>query len=263
MGAGMRLKGKNAVVTGGGSGIGRAIAERLGEEGANVAIAEINPATGEQTVRSLVEGGVRAINIPTDVSRADDVKRLVEQVSATFGKLDIFINNAGINFVKPMVETTPEDWERVIGTDLRGTFFGCKYAIEQFLRQGSEGCLVNISSVHSVATIAEMAPYAAAKGGVSQLTKSLAIEFGLRGIRINAVCPGATATQMWEDLKTSQEGERIVQYWRRNIAVAREARPREIANCVVWLCTEEASYITGGNFMVDGGMTAMLAHRAE
>jgi NAD(P)-dependent dehydrogenase (short-subunit alcohol dehydrogenase family) len=256
----MRLKGKNAVVTGAGSGIGRAIAERLGEEGANVAIAEINRATGEQAVRTLIDRGVRAVNIPTDVSNADDLKRLVEQVSTTFGTLDIFINNAGINFVKPMVDTTLEDWERVIGTDLRGTFFGCKYAIEQFLRQKSEGCVVNISSVHSVATIAQTSPYAAAKGGVSQLTKSLAIEFGLHGIRINAVCPGATATQMWEDLKTSQQGERIVQYWRRNIATAKEAQPREIANCVVWLCTEEASYITGANLMVDAGMTAMLAH---
>src|ERR1700730_3900365 len=226
----MRLTGKNAVVTGGGSGIGKPIAERLGEEGAAVAVAEINPATGEQTVLELGERGIRALNIPTDVSRPGDLKRLVDQVSSTLGRLDIFINNAGINFVKPMVETSVEDWERVIGTDLRGTFFGCKYAIEQFLRQGTEGCVVNISSVHSVATIAETAPYAAAKGGVSQLTKSLAIEFGLRGIRVNAVCPGATATQMWEDLKSSPEGERVVQHWRRNIAIAREARPREIAN---------------------------------
>src|SRR5258708_9048665 len=148
-----------------------------------------------------------------------------------------------------MGERRVEDWESVSGRGLCGTFFGWTYGIEEFLRQGAEGCIVNISSVHSVATIAEMAPYAAAKGGVSQLTKSLAIEFGLRGIRINAVCPGATATQIWEDLQTFQECERIVQYWRSNIAIAREARPREVANCVVWLCTDEASYITGANFM--------------
>jgi NAD(P)-dependent dehydrogenase (short-subunit alcohol dehydrogenase family) len=257
----MRLTGKNAVVTGGGSGIGRAIAERLGEEGAAVVIAEIDPTTGDQTARSLSERGVHAMSIPTDVSRPEELKRLVEQASSTLGTLDIFINNAGINFLKPMVETSVEDWERVIGTDLRGTFFGCKYAIEQFLRQRSAGCVINISSVHSVATIPETAPYAAAKGGVSQLTKSLAIEFGLRGIRVNAVCPGATATRIWEELTSSADGERIVQHWRRNIAIGREARPREIANAVVWLCTEEASYITGANFIVDGGMTAMLAHR--
>lgn len=256
----MRLVGKNAVVTGAGSGIGRAIAKRLGEEGATVIIAEINLKSGNETARSLQDLGIRSTCVHTDVSRPTDLEHLVAQVVSSFGQLDIFINNAGINFLKPMVETTLEDWERVIGTDLRGTFFGCKYAIEQFLRQGTGGCVVNISSVHSVATTAGTSPYAAAKGGVSQLTKSLAIEFGSRGIRVNAVCPGAIATQMWEDATKSADGPRIVEYWKQNIAMHRIAEPREIANFVTWLCTDEASYITGSNLIVDGGMTAMLTN---
>jgi NAD(P)-dependent dehydrogenase (short-subunit alcohol dehydrogenase family) len=256
----MKLAGKNAVVTGAGSGIGRAIAERLGEEGAAVTIAEINATSGADAVRCLEKRGVRATYIRTDVSRPADLESLVAQVAKSFGNLDIFINNAGINFMKPMVETSVEDWERVIGTDLRGTFFGCKYAIEQFMRQGTGGCIVNISSVHSVATTAGTSPYAAAKAGVSQLTKSLAIEFGLRGIRVNAVCPGATATQIWEEATNSADGPRIVEYWKQNIAMRRVADPREIAHFVTWLCTDEASYVTGANHMVDGGMTAMLTN---
>jgi NAD(P)-dependent dehydrogenase (short-subunit alcohol dehydrogenase family) len=260
----MRLAGKNAIVTGAGSGIGRAIAERLGEEGAAVAVADINADAGARTAQGLSAKGVRAINIPTDVSDPSRLERLVATAVSSLDRLDIFINNAGINFVKPMIATSVEDWNRVITTDLGGTFFGCKYAIEQFLRQGSPGCIVNISSVHSVATFPESAPYAAAKGGISMLTKSLAIEFGLRGIRVNSVCPGATATQIWEDIKTSSpEGEKILQHIRSNIAMGREGTPQEIANFVVWLCTDEASYVTGANLVIDGGMTAMLAGRME
>src|SRR3954465_1818081 len=144
----MKLEGKNAVVTGAGSGIGRAIAERLGEEGATVTIAEINATSGTDAARCLEKRGIRATFIRTDVSRPAELESLVVQVAKLFGNLDIFINNAGINFMKPMVETSVEDWERVIGTDLRGTFFGCKYAIEQFMRQGTGGSIVNISSVH-------------------------------------------------------------------------------------------------------------------
>ena len=211
----MKLAGKNAIVTGAGSGIGRAIADRLGEEGAAVVVAEINAESGERAVQSLKARAVSAFNIPTDVSKPSQLERLVAQTVSLLNKLDIFINNAGANFTKPMTETTVDDWEQVIGTDLRGTFFGCKYAVEQFLRQGTGGCIINISSVHSVATIPESAPYAAAKGGVTQMTKSLAIEFGLQGIRVNAVCPGATATQIWKDIKrSSPQGERIVDHWK-------------------------------------------------
>jgi NAD(P)-dependent dehydrogenase (short-subunit alcohol dehydrogenase family) len=258
----MKLQGSVAIVTGAGSGIGSGIAERFAEEDAAVVIAELDEQAGSAVERHLLDQGKQALFVKTDVSKQGDIQRLFEQVVRVFGRVDTMVNNAGVNFVKPFGETTLEDWEHVIGVDLRGTFLGCKYAIERFLRQGGGGNIVNISSVHSVSTLPYAAPYAAAKGGVTQMTQSLAIEFGRQGIRVNSVCPGLTDTRIWQDLKASGPGAMsVVEHWMGNIALGREASPREIANMVVWLASDEASYVTGANLLVDGGMTAMLTNR--
>lgn len=260
----MNLHGKVAIVTGAGSGIGRGIAERFAEENAIVVIADINEDAGSGLELDLRERGKQALFVKTNVSRQADVELLFDQVVKAYGRVDTMVNNAGVNFVKPLSETTLDDWEHVIGVDLRGTFLGCKYAIERFLLQDGGGNIVNISSVHSVSTLPYAAPYAAAKGGVTQMTQSLAIEFGRQGIRVNSVCPGLTDTQIWQDLKASgPDAALVVEHWMANIALGREASPREVANMVVWLASNEASYVTGANLLVDGGMTAMLTNREK
>ncbi len=260
----MNLNDKVTIVTGAGSGIGQGIARRFAEAGAIVVIAELDAASGMALEAELQSEGNRATFVQTDVSQEADVQRAVERAVSAWGRLDCIVNNAGVNFVKPTLDTTLDDWEHVIGVDLRGTFLGCKYAIAQFLAQGSGGSIVNISSVHSVSTLPLAAPYAAAKGGVTQMTKSLAIEFGRHNIRVNAVCPGLTDTQIWSDLKSSgPNAAAVVNHWMGNIALGREASPREVANMVAWLASDEASYVTGANLMVDGGMTAMLTNLEE
>lgn len=256
----MLLAERVAIVTGAGSGIGRAIAVRLAQEGAWIAVAEINPESGKAAASEIAERGGRAEFVETNVAEIDSLQNMVQKTVETFGRLDILVNNAGIDFRKSVLETTLEDWESVIDTDLRGTFFGCKFAAEQFIRQQSAGCIVNISSVHSIATLSGAGPYAAAKGGVNQLTKALANELGVHNIRVNAVCPGLINTQIWQDIKDSEakDTEQLVKFWRSNIALRREGEPSEIAELVTWLCTDQASYLTGAHLMIDGGMTAML-----
>ena len=167
----MKLKDKVAIVTGAGSGIGRAIAERLAEEGSAVVVAEINPDDGKSVVKTLLSRERQASFVRTDVAQEADVRAMIKAAVAAHGRLDILINNAGVNFVKPFLETTLADWERVIRIDLRGTFLGCRDAIEQFIAQGEGGCIVNISSVHAAATLPGAVSHAAAKGGVTALTR--------------------------------------------------------------------------------------------
>ena len=258
----MNLEGKVVVVTGAGSGIGEAIAHRFAGERAIVVVAEVSETSGAAVEDLLTSQGSTAVFTQTDVSSVESVQNLIRSTVERLGRLDTIVNNAGVNFVKPLLETSIDDWEHVIGVDLRGTFLGCKYAIEQFLKQGGGGNIVNISSVHSMGTLPNASPYAAAKGGVTQMTKSLAIEFCREKIRVNAVCPGLTDTQIWKDLKASgPDSATVVDHWMSNIALGREADPREIANMVVWLASDEASYVTGANLFVDGGMTAMLTNR--
>jgi NAD(P)-dependent dehydrogenase (short-subunit alcohol dehydrogenase family) len=250
-------------VTGAGSGIGRAIAQRLAEEGSAVVVADMDSGTGGKTAQELRAGGRRVAFVEADVAEEAGVRAMVSAALASYGRLDILVNNAGINFAKPFLETTLDDWQRVIGVDLQGTFLACRHAIERFVAQGEPGCIVNISSVHAAATIPGAGPYAAAKAGVSALTRALAIEFGHAGIRINAVCPGSIATRIWEDaIGAAPDREAFIRHWSDNTALGRVGTPREVADLVAWLCTDEAGYVTGADLFVDGGMTAMLTNRS-
>ena len=259
----MTWKGHVAIVTGAGSGIGKGIAARFAEAGAEVVIAEVNPQRGEAAAQELQAHYGKGLFVQTNVASAADCRALIQRTVDAYGQVDTLVNNAGVNFVKPTLQMDETDWDRVIDVDLKGTFLCSRYALEVMVPR-RQGNIINIASVHTVATLPEAAPYAAAKGGVHMMTCSLAIEFAPYGIRVNAVSPGLTDTQIWQDLQNAAENrEEALQHWFDNIPLGRVQSPREVANVVLFLASAESSYITGANIMTDGGMTIQLINRAR
>jgi NAD(P)-dependent dehydrogenase (short-subunit alcohol dehydrogenase family) len=257
----MRLKDKVAIVTGTRTGIGKAIALRFAREGAKVVTCIRAGKGGEDTANEIKAAGGQALFVQCDVSIEEDVINAVNKTVENFGRLDIVVNNAGVNFVKPFIETETADWDRVINTDLRGTYFFCRYGILQMLKNGG-GNIVNITSVHTVAGLPEAAPYDAAKWGVVGMTKSLAVEFASRNVRVNALSPGLIDTQIWTDIMNAAPNrEECKRYWASNIPAGKPGTSEEIAGAAVFLASDEASYCTGSNLIVDGGMTSQLVSR--
>ncbi|MDR2096251.1 MAG: 3-oxoacyl-ACP reductase FabG [Treponema sp.] len=257
----MRLKDKIAIVTGTRTGIGKAIALRFAREGASV-VTCIRPGKGGgDTAAEIKAAGGEALFVECDVSIEADVIKAVKKTIEQYGRLDIIVNNAGVNFVKPFVETETADWDRVINTDLRGTYFFCREGIREMLKTGG-GSIINITSVHTLAGLPEAAPYDAAKWGTVGMTKSLAVEFASRNIRVNALSPGLIDTQIWKDLiAAAPDRKECEAYWASNIPAGRPGASEEIASAAVFLASDEASYCTGSNIIVDGGMTAQLVSR--
>jgi len=252
-----------AVVTGAGSGIGLGIADRFAEAGAEVVLAEVNVNRGQQAAAGVQARYGKGLFVAADISRAADCRRLMDTALETYGHIDTLVNNAGVNFVKPTLQMTEEDWDRVVDVDLKGTFLCSRYALESMVARG-QGSIVNIASVHTIATLPEAAPYAAAKGGVHMLTNALAIEFAPHGIRVNAVSPGLTDTQIWQDIQAAAEdAEEARRHWFDNIPLGRVQTAREVANVVLFLASPDASYVTGANILTDGGMTIQLINRAR
>ena len=252
------LKDKIAIVTGGGFGIGEGICEVLSETGATVVIAEINEQNGHRVEEKLIKRFGRGKFIKTDVSCLEKIKDMVKKTIAQYKKIDILVNNAGANFVKPTLETSETEWSRVINIDLKGTFLCSQQALKYMVKQ-RRGTIINICSVHSYATLPMAAPYAAAKGGMASMTKSMAIEFAPLGIRINAVSPGLTDTKIWQDIKKAGKNEQeVIDFWMRHIPIKRVQTPQEVGKVVAFLASDASSYITGANIFTDGGMVAML-----
>ena len=250
-----------AIVTGAASGIGFGITECFAEASAEVVVADINEQQGALVTADLQRRYGKGRFVKTDVSKAEDCKRLIDDTLAAFGKIDTLVNNAGVNFVKPTLEMDEADWDRVVDVDLKGTFLCSRYALEAMVARRS-GTIINIASVHTVATLPAAAPYAAAKGGVAMMTRSMAIEFAPYGIRVNAVSPGLTDTQIWNDIQDAAEDAELArQHWMDNIPLARVQAPREVGNVVLFLASEQSSYVTGANIFTDGGMTAQLINR--
>ena len=253
-----RLKDKVAIITGAGAGIGKSIAEIFAKEGARVIVSSRRKINGEPVANNIIKDNGEAIFIKCDVSIEKDVKNMVKKTIKIFGRIDILINNAGVNFVKPFTDLTVEDWDRVIDTDLRGTFLCTLSCIKEMLKTGG-GSVVNISSVHSKACLPGAAPYDAAKWGIVGFTKSLAVEFAEKKIRLNIISPGLIDTKIWDDIKNSASDiDECLAYWNSNIPMKRVGTPEEIANVAVFLASDEASYITGSNIFIDGGMTSQL-----
>jgi len=254
------LNGKTIIVTGAGGGIGEAIARLVHGYGGNVVIGQRSTSAGNAVARSL---GDRATSVTCDVRNDDDQDRLVKTALAKYGRLDGLVNNAGVNFVKPFLETTDEDWDLVIGTDLKATFFLTQKVCRVMLAQSpATGSIVNIASVHASAGLACAGPYDAAKAGVVGLTRALAVELGEHGIRVNVVSPGVVDTQIYQaTLAAAHDPVAINEHWISNIPLRRPIQPNEIAEIVAFLLSDRSSAITGANYLADAGMTAQLVSR--
>ena len=257
----MRLKDKVAIVTGTSSGIGVGIAEVFAEEGARVVCVARREKEGEAVAASIRDRGCQAVFLGCDVSSQEQVAAMVAETRRQFGRIDVLVNNAGVNFVKPFEQLTAEDWDRVISVDLRGTFLCIRACIDSFLEQGA-GSVVNIGTVHTLACLPGAAPYDAAKWGMVGLTKSLAVEYASRGIRFNCLSPGLIDTQIWQDIQDGAEDlEACLEHWRANIPMGRVGAVREISQAAAFLASDDASYITGSNLLADGGMTSLLVSK--
>jgi glucose 1-dehydrogenase len=264
---GMRgLKGKNVLVTGGTSGIGQAIAVRFAEYGANVAInylrTEDEAAETEAKVHACVasvrQQGVRDALVQGDVSKEDDVVRMFEDTVDQLGSVDVLVNNAGIQISRPSEELSAADFDKVIAVNLRGAFLSAREAIKRFLEQGTPGVIVNVSSVHQLIPKPSYLGYSASKGGMLNLTRSLALEYAGRGIRVNAIGPGATITPInraWVDDPVKRE---MVEA---HIPMARAGTADEMAGVTCFLASDDAAYITGQTIFVDGGLTLFADFR--
>lgn len=248
-----RFADKVVVVTGGGAGIGRAISMAFASEGAKVVVAGRTLNRLEETVDMIKEAGGEASLVQTDVCRAADVETMIAETVKRYGKIDCGVNNAGIQGApSPMVDCDEETWDLTINTNLKGAWLCMKAEIQQMLKQGG-GAIVNLSSGAGLVGVQGLAAYSASKHGVLGLTKSAAMEYAKAGIRINAVCPGSTRTEMVERFMVTPEAEAIVAG---ASPLERLGEPEEIAGAVMWLCSDEASFVIGHAMAVDGGFVA-------
>jgi NAD(P)-dependent dehydrogenase (short-subunit alcohol dehydrogenase family) len=239
----VRLEKKVAIVTGGASGIGRAVAERFAAEGASVVIGDVEEENGRGAAAAISASGAPCVFVVCDVSREDDTRRLADETAARFGRIDVLVNNAAdLGKYGSAAECTLEDWNRSVAVGLTGTFLMTKHAAAH-MRSGA--CVLNIASVGGVLPFVDHAPYVAVKGAVIQLTRSMALDFGARGIRANAIAPGA--------IETKPVPETLLQLQVARSVLGRKGQPFEIASAAVFLCSDEAAFVTGVCLPVDGG----------
>lgn len=248
-----RMKDKVAIITGAASGIGRAAAIRFAREGAaGVVVADIDEANGRETVRLIELAGSAATFIRTDVSSSADVDRLVQSTVQRYGKLNVLVNNAFWTvFNKPITETSDADWARTIDVTLRGAFNGCRAAIPAMIASGG-GAIVNLSSVAATKSSPSVSAYAAAKGGIGGLTRSVALDYGSQKIRANAVAPGTIETPAIAAILGDPARR---EYYASKILLGRIGQPEDIANAILFLASDESSFMTGQIMVVDGGRT--------
>jgi 3-oxoacyl-[acyl-carrier protein] reductase len=255
----MRLSGRVAVITGAGGGIGRATAALFAREGARVVLCDVDTASGERASAEIRRGGGTALFEHADVADSPSVARVIARAVEAFGSLDVLVNNAGIDSGgKAFLDVTEAEWHRVLAVNLHGAFYGCRHAVPHMVRAG-RGVIINVSSVLAVASLLHVVPYAASKAALLGFTKALAHELGPSGIRVNCVLPGSTDTaMMWAGLtpeqRTAVEPEVSAQ-----LPLGRIAQPEEIARAMLFLVSDEASFVTGAALVVDGGQLARIA----
>ena len=258
------LQDKVAIVTGGSSGIGQAIAIRLGEEGVQVAINYVGPAQGAEETKEAIEHGVdlcmkkmsesgtRPILVRADVSDSDDVAQMFDRVLEEYGRLDYLINNAGIQIAADTQDLPVGAFDKVLAVNLRGAFLCAQQAVRHFLDAGRPGAIVNVSSVHQLIPKPRFVGYSVSKGGMQNLTRTLALEFAARGIRVNGIGPGATVTPINRSWIDDPHKRSMVES---HIPMRRAGDAEEMAAAAAFLCSDEAAYITGQTLFIDGGLT--------
>ncbi len=249
-----QFENKVSLVTGGAAGIGKAIALSFAKEGAKVVVSDVNVEKGEETVRLIKETGSEAIFIKADVSKSSDVENLILKTVDTYGSLDFAVNNAGVEGNQaPTSESTEENWDFIINVNLKGTWLCMRSEISQMLKQ-QRGVIVNISSIAGVVGFQGLTAYSASKGGVNQLTKAAALEYAQSGIRINSICPGVVRTEMVDRIisKNTDMEEALIA----GTPLGRIGKPEEIASAVIWLCSDDASFVIGHPMVIDGGWVA-------
>lgn len=254
-----RLKGKIALVTGGSRGLGAAICLRFAEEGAKVGVNyRARNDKADEIVSEITEAGGEAISIPGDVSKSGDIEAMVTTMIENFGGIDILVNNAGISFYKPLLEHEEEDWDHVLGVNLKSIFLGCKYAIPSMIDRGG-GVIMNIGSCHAFATQPHCTSYAASKAGMIGFTRSLALEMAPHQIRVNTLVPGAFWTDMAKDaVARLGKEEDILPQVNAALPLGRQGEPEEFAESALFLAADSGSYTTGQTYIIDGGLLASM-----
>jgi glucose 1-dehydrogenase len=248
----LQLQNKVAVITGSSLGIGSAIALALAREGAAVAVDyRSHPDEAKQIVDEVAGSGGRAVSVHADVSDPGDVRNLIQRAVEEFGRLDILINNAGIEEKMPFLETPLDVWNRTIAVNLTGAWLGCQEAARQMVAQGGPGRIINVSSVHEDLPMPTNSPYCAAKGGLRMLTRTIAVELAPHDITVNNIAPGAVDTPMDAPLKGDPDR---MQQLLSEIPLQRMGKPEEVAALAVYLASDAAAYVTGSTFVIDGGM---------
>jgi NAD(P)-dependent dehydrogenase (short-subunit alcohol dehydrogenase family) len=246
-----RFEGKVALITGGGSGLGRASAVRLAGEGASIAVVDISPEGGQKTVRQVEDVGGRGLFILADTTKTEDVRRMVTETVEAFGRLDVLFPSAGVGAGGDVVGTTEEHWDRVLGLDLRGVYLACKYAIPE-MRRNASGAIVLVASIGGLLGNWG-ASFCAAKGAIVNLTRQMALAHASEHIRVNCICPGYIATPIIQGIL--DDSKRLKKTAERH-PMGRIGQPEEVAAAVAFLASDEASFITGAILAVDGGYLA-------
>ena len=247
--AAFSLRGRRAVVTGASTGIGSAIALALGAAGAH--IAGIDKADAERTAAGVREHGVECVMLQGDTGRVEDVERLAATAIDQLGGIDIWVNNAARLMVKPLLETTDEDWHGLLAANLHGYFYGCRAAGRAMSAQGTGGRIVNVSSAADILVVADLGAYVAAKGAIVAMTKVLALELADHGITVNAIAPGAIDTPL---NRTAWSAD-VRRVYEQRIGLHRIGTPEEVADVALFLATDASRYVTGQELVVDGGLT--------
>ena len=248
-----RVAGKIAFITGGGSGMGREHALLMAEEGASIIVSDVNEEGGRETVSMINGKGGQAVFIHFDVASEAAWQAAVNQAVATFGRVDILVNNAGILIMKMIEDTTGPELDRMMDVNVKGVFYGCKHILPA-MRKAGGGSIINISSIYGLIGAPAASAYQAAKGAVRLLTKSVAVEYAQYNIRCNSIHPGAIRTAMTRDLMASEEATKALLA---GTILRRAAEPREVSYPVLFLASDEASYVTGAEIVVDGGYTTV------
>lgn len=252
----MKLAGKVAVVTGGSSGIGRAIAIRFAQEGAKVAVLDLQEesrlaAETPSTVDAARAAGSEGLFVRTDVSKSADIKAAVLKTIERFGKIDILANSAGIFIRNSITDVSDEEWEKVVGVNLSGVFYACREVIPHMVHQ-QYGRIVNVSSIHGLLGTGAAATYCATKAGITNLTRQLAIDYAKQGITVNSIAPGTIETAM---SKPFRENPAIMQEYQARTLLPRLGKPEDVANAALFLVSDEAEWMTGESLVIDGGWT--------